>query len=250
MRGVANIDVVIVGLGGIFYAASSALRGLLDQYARGAGVAVMDDDRIETTNWTRQWRDTPEGLPKVQAASTVLGRGAQPPRLVVTHGRRFMADTRMERLVQEFGEGDRRLLVLCLPDNDAARVAVAKECAAYAKRKPCRVVSITCGCDMEKGQALMGIYDRGGPLMNVLKRHPDIGQPLPSSATSVPCSANAQSLYSNVLTASLLTPLFQYALTSDELWTAPKPVGLEGYWSHPTIGVVRKPEVWVSEVEC
>lgn len=249
---ISGLNVVVVGLGGIFYAASVALRGLLDQYAPSAGVIVMDDDRIERRNWTRQWHGTPEGVSKVRVALERLSVGAEPMRPVIEVDDRFRADTRLDELLGDLPGNNPRTLVLCLPDNDGARVSVAKECAAYARRKPARVVSITCGCDMDKGQALMGIYDKPGPLMNLLKRHPDIGEAAPGAGAG-PCSVNQQSLYSNVMTATMLTICVKYALTTPNLWSEAKPVGLEAYWTQPDHihpSDVRKPEMWVSEVEC
>jgi hypothetical protein len=173
---------MFVGCGGNYYYAQPQLHVL----ARGAETAVwVDPDVLEPRNQERQWPMATPLTTKVGAARLAWTRGVGTQRRQGCQTRcltlpveEVVASQPWKRLRLRRGDQRTGLVVVCLPDNDAARLASTELAdAAVLTDKVDHAAVVVAGTDLTHGQCYYGLRDERGWLHDWRQHHADlIGQ--------------------------------------------------------------------------
>lgn len=161
--------VVAVGCGGIFYHGLTRMATFCNRRLK-TRVVLVDPDKIEAKNASRQW-GTKVGVEKVLAARDtllsltgdhiiILVRRVDAPRdlvAMVREDEKVMAFTLNGELKggmqRPYWESVVRVVVVCSPDNHLCRVNVHKGCGLLASETGVEVCEITAGNGPDYGYA-------------------------------------------------------------------------------------------------
>jgi len=155
---------ICVGCGGIFYHGLTRM-SVWVQKRDGAKVLLIDPDKIEAKNRTRQW-GSGIGHYKVCVAreALVLGLGLDEKKIYTYQGRAiptlFHPDILEESSDGELLEDIGRVVVVATPDNHLCRKEVHEGCVTLAMKSGLPVYEITAGNDMEGGYAYGCVHHR------------------------------------------------------------------------------------------
>lgn len=241
MDSTGNLSVVFVGCGGTFWYGRSIFSAMLKKLAPQIGtdgrVILVDPDRIEEGNTTRQWCNSNRlGLSKAHCAEADVIL----PELRALGRPYLMPFQTWVEMNPGAGIPNGPVLVIVNVDNNLARLQVRD----WALQRDPRTVMVVSGCELHHGQVYYGAYGAGGILTHDwLQTHDDVsGVRLGSPAGSGECGA--QSVVSNAMTAALFAPALEEAMKW--LTRGEEPAGIqEWYWR----GDYLVHRMWTSTLE-
>jgi len=140
---------IVVGCGGNYWYAERYLLARLHRTL--AEVYLVDPDKLEQRNWGRQWVGEAVNRYKAELAERAWQRA------VDSYGSRAVpvADLQARSFTGKRLDG---LIVVCLPDNDQARLDTAEMCHDLALEDKAQTIAmIVAGTDVDHGQAYYGL---------------------------------------------------------------------------------------------
>jgi len=160
---------VCVGCGGVFYHGIPRL-AVWCQRREDVEIVLIDPDKIEDRNKTRQWGSRPglEREHKADVAQSILMELGLPD--VITRRQPYSYSGLQDTTTLVLSDKSRipngtygRIVVIAAPDNHMCRLQVHEGCKALALETELPVYDITAGNDMEGGYAYGCIWQGSPP---------------------------------------------------------------------------------------
>lgn len=210
---------ILVGVGGNYWYAERYLLARLCSTVKN--IVVIDPDHIEPHNWGRQWVGARTTTPKVDLAAEAWGKLVNPE--AVQGVESLVAGVRDLR-AKDFTDLEcQGLLIVCLPDNDQARLdtcVLAEDLLNEGRAN--HVAVLVAGTDIKRGQSYYGIATRQDSWLHDFRTVHE-GEIENDGGRTVGCGQVAMS---NFMTGICIG----YAL--DEILTAEGETISEWYWDH------------------
>lgn len=184
---------VCVGCGGVFYHGLSRMVTWCQRRDK-TEVVLVDPDKIEKHNRTRQWGDWP-GAEKVFHAKRVLGELGVAAMMVPAE---IKGPKELGQAIEIFDllkrGGLKRIVVISTPDNHKCRVDVHEGCKLLASETGLEVMEITAGNDLKGGYAYGCVHyvEKG----NAQDRHPHL---VPDSPDVLKCVGDWAKVHPDIL---------------------------------------------------